>query len=245
MVYHWKVYIHRALRTIGQHSIESNIVIMIIYSYQLLGTTLVHPLASTGAIPVPSTGAIPVPSTGATPVPSTGATPVPSTGAIPVPSTGAIPVPSTGATPIPSTGAIPVPSTGPIPVAVGILMCSLKIIYILLGSTEEAIDATVACKVLSDNISTIIKSQINLPSVIDYLIAKEIVNDVDKKRIMALINIDNRWRELLDLVQATIELDEEVFLIFLDAIKDGNTRREKMLADKLYKVINMLYIVSI
>ena len=29
------VYIHRALRTIGQHSIESNIIIMIIYSYQL------------------------------------------------------------------------------------------------------------------------------------------------------------------------------------------------------------------
>ena len=126
------------------------------------------------------------------------------------------------------------------------LMCSLKIIiYIFLGSTEEAIDATVACKVLSENISTIIKSQVNLPSVIDYLIAKEIVNDVDKKRIMALINIDDRWRELLDLVQATIELDEEVFLIFLDAIKDGGTRREKMLADKLYKVINMLYIVSI
>ena len=34
---------------------------MIIYSYQLLGTTLVHPLASTGATPVPSTGATPVP----------------------------------------------------------------------------------------------------------------------------------------------------------------------------------------
>ena len=86
------VYIHRALRTIGQHSIEGNIVIMITYSYQLLGTTLVHPLASTGATPVPSTGAIPVPSTGAIPVPSTGAT--------------------------------------CIPVAVGMLMCSLKIIYI-------------------------------------------------------------------------------------------------------------------
>ena len=42
------------------------------------------------------------------------------------------------------------------------LMCSLKIIiYIFLGSTEEAIDATVACKVLSDNINTIIKSQIS------------------------------------------------------------------------------------
>ena len=49
------VYIHRALRTIGQHSIEGNIVIMIIIITvinQLLGTTLVHPLASTGATPV-------------------------------------------------------------------------------------------------------------------------------------------------------------------------------------------------
>ena len=71
------VYIHRALRTIGQHSIEG------IYCNNdhiqlstIIGTTLVHPLHSTGAIPVPSTGATPVPSTGAIPVPSTGATPV-------------------------------------------------------------------------------------------------------------------------------------------------------------------------
>ena len=33
---------------------------------------------------------------------------------------------------------------------------------------------------------------------------------MDKKRIMALTNSDDRWRKLLDLVQATIELDEEV-----------------------------------
>ena len=121
-------------------------------------------------------------------------------------------------------------------------------IYILLGLTEEAINATVACKVLSENISTIIKSQINFPSFLDKLLAKEVISDVDKRKIMdskTTLSIDERWRELLDLVQATIELDEEVFLIFLDAIKDGGTRREKMLADKLYKVINMLYIVSI
>ena len=53
---------------------------------------------------------------------------------------------------------------------------------------------------------------------------------------MALTNGDDRWRELLDLVQATIELDEEVFLIFLNAIKDSGACRE-MLADKLHKVI--------
>ena len=68
------VYIHRALRTIGQYSMEGK---NKLYSYQLLRTTLVHPLASTGTIRVPSTGAIPVPSTGAIPVPSTGAIPVP------------------------------------------------------------------------------------------------------------------------------------------------------------------------
>ena len=110
----------------------------------------------------------------------------------------------------------------------------------MLGTTADSIDATIACKVLSDNISTIIKSQVNLPSVVDYLIAKEIVNDVDKKRIMALTSSDDRWRELLDLVQATIELDEEVFPIFLNAIEDGGTRREKMLAAKLYKVKHYL-----
>ena len=46
------VYIHRALRTIGQDSIEGNIVIMIIYSYQLLGTTLVHSLSGHEASPI-------------------------------------------------------------------------------------------------------------------------------------------------------------------------------------------------
>ena len=86
-------------------------------------------------------------------------------------------------------------------------------IYILLGSTKETIDATVACKVLSENISTIIKSQINFPS-----LAKEVISDVDKRKIMdskTTLSIDERWRELLDLVQATIELDEEVFLIII------------------------------
>ena len=44
---------------------------------------------------------------------------------------------------------------------------------------------------------------------------QEVISDVDKKKIMdskTTLSIDERWRELLDLVQATIELDEEVFL---------------------------------
>ena len=47
------------------------------------------------------------------------------------------------------------------------------------------------------------------------------------------MTIDDKWRELLGIVQATIKLDEEVFL---NAIKNGGTCRETMLADKLHPV---------
>ena len=113
----------------------------------------------------------------------------------------------------------------------------------MLVSTEGTIDAEIACNVLSENISTIIKAQIDLSDVLVKLSAKDIINDSEKRRIMDsknTLSIDDRWRELLHIVQATIELDEEVFLIFLKAIKDGGSRREKILADKLYKVVNLL-----
>ena len=109
---------------------------------------------------------------------------------------------------------------------------------------DDSIDATIACKVLSENISTIIESQIPLPSVVDYLMLERIISETEKRNIMDTkntMNINERWRELLGIVQATIKLDEEVFLIFLNAIKYGGTRRETMLADKLHKVINMSY----
>ena len=115
-------------------------------------------------------------------------------------------------------------------------------IYILLVSTEEAPE--IACKVLSENISTIMKAQIDLSDVLEKLSAKDIINDAEKKEIMDsknTLNINDRWRKLLDLVQATIRLDEEAFQIFLNVIKDGGTRRAQKLADKLYKVINLLY----
>ena len=112
----------------------------------------------------------------------------------------------------------------------------------------ESIDPTIACKVLFQKIDTILKSQINLPPVVNYLKAKEVIDDADKNSIMALMNVDDQWRKLIEIVNATIVLDKEVFLIFLNAIKVGNSVRAKALSDKLYKVINIyivLYIVII
>ena len=57
------------------------------------------------------------------------------------------------------------------------------------------------------------------------------------------INIDDKWRELLDIIRATILLDEEVFLIFLNAIKEGGSRRETTLAHKLYEVTNIRHMI--
>ena len=118
----------------------------------------------------------------------------------------------------------------------------------MLVSTEETIDAEIACQVLSDNISTIIKAQIDLPHVLEKLLAKKVISDADERKIMDTkntLNIVDRWKELLRIVQATIDLNAKVFQIFLNAIKDGGSLREQILADNLYKVINMLYIVTI
>ena len=109
----------------------------------------------------------------------------------------------------------------------------------MLDATCDLIDVKIACKVLTDSISTIIESKIPLPSFVDKLLEKEIINDVDKRDIIDTKNglsIDERWRTLLELVQSTINLDGSVFLIFLNAIKEGGSVREKLLADKLNKV---------
>ena len=68
----------------------------------------------------------------------------------------------------------------------------------MLVSTEEAIDAEIACKVLSDNISTIIRAQIDLLRVLVKLSAKDIISDTEKREIMDsknTLNINDRWKE--------------------------------------------------
>ena len=54
------------------------------------------------------------------------------------------------------------------------------------------------------------------------------------------MNIDDRWRKLIGIVQATIKLDGEAFITLKNAIEKGGTVKETKLAEKLDKVINML-----
>ena len=118
-------------------------------------------------------------------------------------------------------------------------------LIVLLGTTGEPIDAAVASQVISENINTIMQSEISLPSFVDKLLVKRIINDIDQRSIMDSTNvltIDDKWRKLIAIIQATIRLDPQDFLTFLNAIKDGGALREKNLANKLYKVI-ILYAI--
>ena len=114
----------------------------------------------------------------------------------------------------------------------------------------EPIDAAVASQVISENVNTIMQSEISLPSFVDKLLAKGIISDSDQRSILDSTNvltIDDRWRKLIAIIQATIRLDPQDFLTFLNAIKDGGALREKKLANKLYEVINyiiMLYLIK-
>ena len=104
---------------------------------------------------------------------------------------------------------------------------------------DEPIDTAVASQVISENINTIIQSHIPLPSFVDKLKVKGIISDIDQRSIMDtnVLTIDDRWRKLLEIIRATIDIDAQCFLTFLNAIKDGGALREKKLADKLYEVI--------
>ena len=112
-------------------------------------------------------------------------------------------------------------------------------LIVLLGTTSESIDAAVASQVISENINTIIQSHIPLPSFVGKLLAKGIISDIDQRSIMDSTNVlttDDRWRKLIAIIQATISLDPQCFLTFLNAIEDGGALREKILANKLYEV---------
>ena len=114
-------------------------------------------------------------------------------------------------------------------------------LIVLLGTTGKSIDAAVASQVISENINTIIQSHIPLPSFVDKLKVKGIISDIDQRSIMDSTNvltIDDRWSKLIAIIQATISLYPQCFLTFLNAIEDGGALREKILANKLYEVIN-------
>lgn len=82
-----------------------------------------------------------------------------------------------------------------------------------------------------------IKEKIGLYPLIDNLVAKRMISEVEKARVTDQSNgwdSNQRMDGLLRFVKASIE-NEDDFYLFIDVIKQENTRRVDRLVDKLSK----------
>ena len=81
-----------------------------------------------------------------------------------------------------------------------------------------------------------IKEGVDLYSLIDNLLEKRIINEKEKNQVTdqsCNMTIDQRKDKLLGLVKASIKEDGEVFRLFIEIIKQENTRRTDRLAQTL------------
>ena len=78
-----------------------------------------------------------------------------------------------------------------------------------------------------------IKERVNLYPLIDRLVEKRMISDAEKGQIIDTstgLTTDQRMDKLLSLVKASIREDGEDFGLFLEIIKQENTRRADRLA---------------
>ena len=81
-----------------------------------------------------------------------------------------------------------------------------------------------------------IKGKVGLYPLIDKLVEKRIINDKEKDEVTdqsCNLTADQRKDKLLGFVKASIKEDGEVFGLFIDIIKQENTRRADKLAQTL------------
>ena len=79
---------------------------------------------------------------------------------------------------------------------------------------------------------------IDIHFLVDKLLEHKVVNSREKRRIIARESDDERMDELLHIILSSIHLDGEVFGIFLDILREEDTRRTIKLADKLVEKYN-------
>ena len=79
---------------------------------------------------------------------------------------------------------------------------------------------------------------IDIHFLVDKLLEHKVVNSREKRRIIARESDDERMDELLHIILSSICLDGEVFGIFLDILREEDTRRTIKLADKLVEKYN-------
>ena len=81
-----------------------------------------------------------------------------------------------------------------------------------------------------------IKERVDLYPLIDRLVEKRMISDAEKGQIIDTstgLTADQRMDKLLSLVKASIREDGEDFGLFLEIIKQENTRRADRLAQTL------------
>ena len=84
--------------------------------------------------------------------------------------------------------------------------------------------------------TAMIKERLDLNTLVDKLLEKRMINEREKKKVLDErrgLTTDQRMDELLSLVKASIREDGEDFGLFLEIIKQENTRRADRLAQTL------------
>ena len=88
-----------------------------------------------------------------------------------------------------------------------------------------------------------IKERLDLNTLVDKLLEKRMINEREKNQVLderCGLTTDQRMDKLLSLVKASIREDGEDFGLFLEIIKQENTRRTDRLAQTLldnYKIL--------
>ena len=101
----------------------------------------------------------------------------------------------------------------------------------------------VAYKVMTE-CTGMIKEDITLNSLVDKLVEKRMINESEKNQVFddqSGLTADKRMDKLLGFVKASIKRDGEDFGLFIEIIKQENTRRADRLAQKLLDTYKRLH----
>ena len=105
-------------------------------------------------------------------------------------------------------------------------------ICILIGTFRP----DVACRVMTENIALIKSAKVDLQFLADKLLEKEIIDASEREAVTNELSgrtADQRMDKLLEIFTASIRLDGEDFGLFIEIIKQLNTRRAERLAQTL------------
>ena len=105
--------------------------------------------------------------------------------------------------------------------------------HINLGKFE----ANVALQVMTE-CTGIIKKKLSLDLLVDKLVEKRIINDMEKDKVLdehSGLTADQRMDKLLGLLKTSMEDEGDDFCLFLTIIKEQNTGKTDRLAQTLFE----------